>query len=56
MYDNIKECYGCLDYEYDDPSLKNNCIHYRFCLEKLRKEKNNGKYNRKRKRCSRAID
>lgn len=48
MYDNIKECYGCMDYEYDDPYLKNNCIHYRFCLAKLKKEKHHDNNNSSR--------
>ena len=37
MYDKV-DCYNCLDYEYDDPSISNNCIHYRYCLAKVREE------------------
>ena len=38
MYDTIKDCYDCMDYEYDDPTLPNNCIHYRYCLAKAKEK------------------
>lgn len=37
MYDKV-DCHNCEDYEFDDPSLPNNCIHYRYCLAKAHKK------------------
>lgn len=45
MYDKV-DCYNCLDYEYDDPSISNNCIHYRYCLARAyEKEKEKDENN-----------
>ena len=32
MYDRLN-CGECQNYEFDDPSISNNCIHYRFCIK-----------------------
>jgi hypothetical protein len=32
MYDRLN-CHECQNYEFDDPTLQNNCIHYRFCIK-----------------------
>lgn len=46
MYDRLN-CHDCQNYEFDDPTLPNNCIHYRFCIQnpektnrKIEEEKN----------------
>lgn len=39
MYNRLN-CHECLNYEYDDPTLENNCIHYRFCIKNIQKTNN----------------
>ncbi len=50
MYDRLN-CGECQNYEFDDPTLPNNCIHYRFCIKnpeetnrKIAEENKNGNY------------
>lgn len=45
MYDEV-DCHNCEDYEFDDPSLPNNCIHYRYCLAKAREKEKEEKRGR----------
>lgn len=32
MYNKLN-CHECQNYEFDDTSIENNCIHYRFCIK-----------------------
>lgn len=36
MYEQLN-CMDCLNYEYEDSLLDNNCIHYRFCIKDVEK-------------------
>lgn len=45
MYNEV-DCLNCEDYEYDDPHLFNNCIHYERCLAQQKKEKEEKKRGR----------
>ena len=36
MYDRLN-CLECQNYEFDDSTLDNNCIHYRFCIKNIKK-------------------
>ena len=46
MYDKV-DCLNCEEYEYDDPTLFNNCIHYHRCLARQEAQK---KEEKKRER------